>query len=910
MGTPKQPKPPPAVAPWPDSTGATIRDGHNIQMPDGRLGIACFVPGVSPHPWRVRLDGDNKETKLKTALQLGGLVVVKLCGRCAQTKPSAAFATHPKHRDGMQPYCRACQKDLRADWADRNREKIQQGDRDRRKAARIARNGPTVTDGASAQIFPDISEADQALGRVALQKLAAHVDDPGIDNYLGGNTIRTRPPGEAEAAIASGDGSPPARDTDDPDPSSASPPLGEGGDEITKKKENDAASTPSTHASEDAASAAKTDQAAFGGSREDIERLPALSASPTVAMSTNTAGFADLPHAAIVLSKTNPRTHFDQAFLQELAADIRAKGVLQPILVRPLPGSRLQETLEDLMPGQPRPTHEVVAGEQRWRAAGIAGLQRMPAMIRQLTDDEVLDIQLVENLKRRDLHPLEEAEGYERLVERGNTVAQVAERIGKGESYVYNTLSLRRLIPEAREAFFAGPKNGGVGRSVAELIARHTDTLQAAILKDVRSPDHLGEGMSFRKAKAHIENTYMLQLKTAAFKTDDAQLLPAAGTCQACPKRSGSNPDLFGDFANADTCTDPPCFRNKTTAHYAAIEKAAEARGQTVIVGKEAREIMPDSRTLRGYTRVDELQPVDGGGMKSLRGVLGEDLPTPTLLEDPTTHEMIEVLPTAEAGKLLRDKAAPKPAQAKPAEAGTDARQLADAYEKAWRTRAVRAIADQALDDEINAWELGEKILRNVACLIVTHLQGPGLALVAELANAGKVAAAEGIAAHLRAVPADALMTWIHVLMAAQDLQRLDKPAANIELSAAEFLIELKPMQAIVKKDMKAEAAAKAAPPAAVPAAKPARKARTPAPTPEEFNAQVADQLRDQGSLNAFKPDERVRIKGVTSRDGATYSTLGMHATVLEASGERAWRVQPDHLNFPLTLDYTEIEPL
>lgn len=831
------------------------------------------------------------------------LAPLKLCPRDGFMKPLDQFAKHARNPDGLQIYCRECQSDMRQAWKANNKQRVLDNDRNRRAkkkldAAAAAAPAPGVDD-ASAQIYPDISETDRAVGRVALGKLTPIANDDG--SALGHPSLHAIPL----------------------DPLSASPTPGEGGQDKTKKNETDPASTTSTHASEDAAAAAKDNRAAFGGERDIHERRDASqTATPTVASTMNTTGFADLPHAAIVQSKTNPRTHFDQAFIKDLAADIARNGLMQAILVRPLPASRVEETSwvevrpTDTYPFTPRrreirPTHEIVAGEQRWRACGIAGLRSIPCMVRDLTDDQVLEFQLVENLKRRDLHAMEEAEGYERMIERGHTADEIAVLIDKGRTYVYETLSLMRLVPDVRKAFY----EGRIVRTVAELIAKHTAELQPAILKDVAAVDHLGDGMSFRKAREHIRNTYMLQLTAAPFNADDAQLVPTAGTCQACPKRSGANPDLFGALESSDTCTDPPCFALKKAAHYKAIEKAAEARGQSVITGRQAREIMPDSRTLRGYTRVDEPQDVGGGEMKSLRGILGEDLPPTTLIEDPSTHAMIEALPTVEAGKLLRDRNAPKAPTTTPAPApqpeeseGTDKRKLSDTYELTWRTKAVRALAESGRVDA-----LSEGALRAVAALILTHLQGAGQRFVAEVAGVGSVGQREGIAEHLRTVRADALPQWILVLMAAQNLQRLDAPAAFVEAAAAELRVDLKPIQAKVKKDMKAEAAAKApAAPAASPtpsATKPTRKGKTPAPTLDEFNAQLVDKMRDAGNLNAFKPDERVRIKGNTLYRNCTYNTLGMQATIVEPAGDRAWVVQADDLNFPLTLDYTEIEP-
>ena len=142
--------------------------------------------------------------------------------------------------------------------------------------------------------------------------------------------------------------------------------------------------------------------------------------------------FALLPLHLVVPSLTNPRKTFRRDRMDELVASIKASGVHQPVLVRPLPGSRVQDTFDTGQPGMPRPTHEIVAGERRYRASVEAGLPTIPALIRPLTDAQVLEIQLVENLQRDDLTELEEAEGYERLMQSsGITADAVAAKIGK-----------------------------------------------------------------------------------------------------------------------------------------------------------------------------------------------------------------------------------------------------------------------------------------------------------------------------------------------------------------------------------------------------------------------------------------------------------------------------------------------
>ena len=150
-----------------------------------------------------------------------------------------------------------------------------------------------------------------------------------------------------------------------------------------------------------------------------------------------------------------PRQHFDEAEIESLAASIREKGVVQPLVVRPGPGA------DDGAP------YEIVAGERRWRAAQRAGLHELPAVVRALSDSESIEIALVENLQRRDLNPLEEATAYRRLIrDFDHRQEDVASALGKSRSHVANTVRLLDL-PEAVKALVQdGTLSAGHGRAL------------------------------------------------------------------------------------------------------------------------------------------------------------------------------------------------------------------------------------------------------------------------------------------------------------------------------------------------------------------------------------------------------------------------------------------------------------
>lgn len=336
-------------------------------------------------------------------------------------------------------------------------------------------------------------------------------------------------------------------------------------------------------------------------------------------------------------SPLNHRKTFPKEKMAELADSIRSKGVIQPIIARPVFDVTLAPD-----------GFEVVAGERRFRAAKAAGLVDIPAIVRSLSDTEVLELQVIENGQREDPHPLEEAEGYEALLKckhpdgRPYTVDEIAAKVSKSRSTIFARLKLCSLCAEARKAFYAGELEA----SVALLIARigHHDTQRQA-LKDVI--DGRGEPMSYRQAHQHLLQTYMLKLAAAPFDLKDAELLPAAGDCVKCPKRTGNQADLFGDVKSADVCTDPKCFDDKRQAHYGKAVKELEAKGKKVIHGDAAKKAFPNWDAINNEYLSDRYARMTGHTFvghrqMAVRDVLGADY-EPLLLQHPATGKIVEV---------------------------------------------------------------------------------------------------------------------------------------------------------------------------------------------------------------------------------------------------------------------------
>src|SRR6266850_376369 len=270
----------------------------------------------------------------------------------------------------------------------------------------------------------------------------------------------------------------------------------------------------------------------------------------------------EIPLRSIQESKTNPRRQFDEAKLAELAGNIRQHGVLQPVLVRPLPN------------GEPD-QFELVAGARRYRASKLAGRETIPASARELTDTQCLELQLIENLQRADVHELDEARSYAALMQLQPdtyTVETLAEKIGRSEKYVYARLRLNHLVDEVQQAFYAGKltvahafemarlQPNDQKRALQECFPHHRTA--AALLKDKKA-----EAVTVRELRQWIEREVHLDLTNAPFDTQDETLLPAAGSCVRCPKRTGTNPLLFPEVGQKKSiCTDRQCYRAKVEA--------------------------------------------------------------------------------------------------------------------------------------------------------------------------------------------------------------------------------------------------------------------------------------------------------------------------------------------------------
>lgn len=388
-----------------------------------------------------------------------------------------------------------------------------------------------------------------------------------------------------------------------------------------------------------------------------------------------------IPVAAIAPSETHiqalRRKRYDVETLKDLAASIARLGVQQPGVVRKLPALRGLAA------------YELVAGERRWRATRLANVAHFPAIVRELGDAEVLEIQLVENLQRESLHELEEGAGYEELMKVAKLKAhEVGDRLGVSRSQVYSRLNLLKLDGEARAALEDGRLDVSRALVVATVAQpnQRTEALRLALLKGYNDKPVY----SVRELRHKIvADKLSMPLKGAPFDMADATLLKDMGECGSCRFRTGNcDPDAL----DPDVCTNLACFHLKVKAQGERTRAAAEKDGRKVLTGEAARKLSPSVKTVYDHVDLDVVCEADGFPEKApdlpkeirdsddqqavdnyppyrawrdrealwqprtYRALLEGEKLTPIVIEDPKTKLTRELLPFRQAQALLKKR--------------------------------------------------------------------------------------------------------------------------------------------------------------------------------------------------------------------------------------------------------------
>lgn len=359
-------------------------------------------------------------------------------------------------------------------------------------------------------------------------------------------------------------------------------------------------------------------------------------------------------------SPTNPRKELDEAAIEEMAASIRRHGIIQPLIVRRWPGKDRAD----------EPAYEIVCGHRRFYAASrVEELERVQVIVRVMSDVEVREVQLIENLQREDVSPYDEAVGYAALLELVDeagapiySVERIADKIGKGVGYVRNRLKMRRTPKRLLDAL----RKGLVGTRICELVGRipHAEDRERCAA-EVLEPMYGDGPMSVLEAQAHIRDGYMVPLSGVPFDRAATDLIPAVGSCEACPLRSGNDPDLEEDLAVSPKgasgagrvagidpwlCLSPSCYRAKAAAHMERVKREAADR---VMDEAEAKRVFDDYGNVRATgrwklaNRKPDFRDVghwDSGKLKPW-GVYAERYGVPVVLaRNPRNGEIVELV--------------------------------------------------------------------------------------------------------------------------------------------------------------------------------------------------------------------------------------------------------------------------
>src|SRR3954453_10711578 len=264
----------------------------------------------------------------------------------------------------------------------------------------------------------------------------------------------------------------------------------------------------------------------------------------------------EIPLELIAPNPAQPRTHFDEATLAGLAESVRQRGILQPVLVRPVAGG----------------TYELVAGERRWRAAGLAGLETVPALVRARDDAQALEVALIENMAREDLNPMEEARACAALVEElGLTREEVGRRVGRSRVAVSNLLRLLDLPDDVMDLLAHGALSEGHGRAVL-MAPDHDERRRLARAA-------AAEGWSVRETEAHAR-------ATLAQPTGPRRTRPHPHPDQVeGAERLG---EAFGRALGADVRVTPRADGYQVSLAFASLDEALEGGERLGVTGGAA----------------------------------------------------------------------------------------------------------------------------------------------------------------------------------------------------------------------------------------------------------------------------------------------------------------------------------
>lgn len=408
-----------------------------------------------------------------------------------------------------------------------------------------------------------------------------------------------------------------------------------------------------------------------------------------------------VPRERLVESATNPRKRWGD--LGELGKSISAQGIVEPLIVRPC-GFALGDEAGPAL-------YEIICGARRHRAGCAVGVNEFPVIVREISDEHVREFQIVENLQRKGLHPMEEAEGFEALLALGYDVETIAVRVGKTSGWVYSRRKLLNLSPEARAEFFAEK----LELSVALVLGRHPQSSHGRALIG------LAKLSTVKEQIAYLQRDFARNLKGAPFDLTDPTLpkiggLEGVGDCKGCESNSNNAPrELFADFETIDRagiCANPQCFAEKCA--HVTLQKldAARAKGATVLTPADARKVLVLGSSTAGspYVKADDViadDPKRRTWGQVVRSLEKEERPAVVIApDDQNPGKTVELYDRKAAVKAATD-AGIKSAKRQTGAVGLSDAAKAKRKESDDKARVISETVEHALPKFVKAWEAG-----------------------------------------------------------------------------------------------------------------------------------------------------------------------------------------------------------
>lgn len=398
--------------------------------------------------------------------------------------------------------------------------------------------------------------------------------------------------------------------------------------------------------------------------------------------------FVYLPVESIRPDPNNARQILDKEGIEELAQQITEVGLLYPILV--------QESKEK--PGE----YILMDGFRRLKAHLLAEIPTIKAEIRGATDKDDA-VRLIANLGREQLHPWDEATALGRLqISHKIEIPEIALRIGKSEKYVRERLQLLSLVPKAQVML----QKDQIGLRQAFVLARERDEIQNECLKNCKDEAGLE---SVSELKDYIERHFKLVLAEAPFDVKDAELVPKAGACETCPKRTGANPGLFTEYSK-DLCSDPKCYNIKLLAGLNKKKKEVEEKHKKAVFITESHYHINSG--------VEKLQPLMASKYRLASEVIAEETVKGIMVDGDHVGKVVEI---ALPGKY-KERRTPREDNASAAEKAARKRKIKqNKIENEKRRRVFKAITEKVMHPTA---EVIEELMNSAAKDLFYNLPG------------------------------------------------------------------------------------------------------------------------------------------------------------------------------------------